>query len=175
MLTDGKLLLLMEHSNSSTIEIESMESVTVWNVLLSLVGFCVNVAAEMYFLFALLPFGISAVTIWLATKNFLSVLPKQLPGCRNPQRLISLKEIEQVQKNYVSLMDLSDEINSVWSRLGMYMVLNMSTWMSTDLDMIWQSSEYVFSTFTVSITTYFAGAMVLSAESIKMVRKLMTK
>lgn len=160
MLSDARYTLFIE-ANTTT----ENSDITVANMLLVIFMFCLSISAELHFIFILLAFGVSSGTIWLATTNFTETSTKQqLCDSEHPPQYTELL-LKQTREKYGDLMELVDKVNLAWSSFGIYVILDVCIWLSSDLDLIWRSTNYIFSIYTCCIVGYLAVAMTLSAES----------
>lgn len=167
LIVEGMQLLHLTTQNAAS-ESTYDATISIENVLLATFGIFVNLVAEFYFIFMLLALGVSSLTIWLATSNFIDGLPVHQPGVtKYPPGLVELKSLEHIKRNYRILMDLVDEINSVWSGFGLFVTVNLTAWLSADLNQIWRSTNYAYSMYNSCMFIYLSLAMILSAESFR--------
>lgn len=161
---EAKFVLFLDHNFTSTSV--GSESITIVNVLLASFYFCVSFFSEIYFMFIVLVLGVSSISIWQGTSNFMDTLPREqfwTGGCHQMQ--LELKALERITQNYVSLVDLADEINNVWCKLGVYALTDICIWLSTDLNKIWRSANHLVSIYSTCMIGYLIVGMILSAES----------
>lgn len=168
---EARLLLFLDYSTNSTVaHNDTFPPVTTGNVFLAVFAFFVHLFAEMYFTFALLAFGLSSMVIWLAATNFLETLKEQQTCVTEYSGSYGyLPILKDIKDKYRCLVDLADEVNMMWSGFGLFVLLILWTYMSTDLHVIWRSKNYVWSIHKGFVFIFLMATMVVSAESCRRV------
>lgn len=111
--------------------------------------------------------GITSMTIWVATSNFMNaVLSGSFESKKNQQGFGVGKKItiQQLREKYTELGNLAYAINSVWFGVCLWFLLDLCVWMSIDLDRALKSTHYFDKVNYSCLLVSFAIASVLSAE-----------
>lgn len=101
--------------------------------------------------------GLSAFTIWAATTNFIEKVIREKE--MNQEIILS-----QIGKNYDELVNLVDVINEMWSGLSFWIILDICTWISVELDLLLSSTNWFHFAYVILLSVYLGVALLLSAE-----------
>lgn len=141
------------------------------DIFIIIFGICMTTIPRMLTLTMTGSLGVTSLTIWVATTNFVS--PLKLGGLHEDEQWFGKKfAVRQLREKYIELWDLANEVNTMWAAFCFHSLLSTCLWLCTDLDAILKSKNYAFKVFNTVLLIYLAGSIVLSAESSRKVRKL---
>lgn len=166
-LENGRFALFLRNSTETDI--------TPANFVVVIFNCLVHLSAEIHYAIILASFGISSMTMWVATSNFMdSVKRRNFEVQRDKEELIAIRKlsIRELREKYSELGILVDTINSVWSGLFFWLIFDLSLWLSTDLDRVLKSPDYYSMGTYVCLIVCFTIGLLFSAECSKMVRIL---
>lgn len=157
----GRFLLFL--SESYRYSHTENDTISATNAIMGLTTFASTLSMNLHFAAIASMFGVSALTIWEMTANFVRTVEKGKLSRRLP--------IHQLCEDYRELVDTIQAINSTWSGLFLWLILETAAWMTTDLDGILKTSSHIKIIYQVFAVTTFMIGMVLSAECQRKVRK----
>lgn len=154
------------NSSNVTAALKSKSEVAA-DIFFCLFGICSNTILRIQFTMILTAFGLSAFIIWITTVNFMALVNKYNDNNKNSKMEMMTPNlaVNQFREKYEELRDLVHAVNTMWSDLICWFILDFSLWMATNLDRIQQSSEnYIFLINNCFILATTFVACVLSAD-----------
>lgn len=159
LVAHGKYTFLLAPSNSTLIENLSEVHAPRWyDVILVIAQFSAALTSEIQCYFIVSAFGISAKTIWLATRNF-----------KERVMMGYYKNMRTISEAFQELSRLADCINQVWQVVSFALILDDILWLATDLDRAFKTTDYYVKFHILYWIVYIGVSSTLSAESARMV------
>lgn len=126
------------------------EPATIKNIVTATIALSVELSFEFFHDIAMIIFGTSCLTLWLATSNFMKLGQNEA----NNKLRESLKE----------LIRLAKSINSTWGGVFLWVVLYVTIQFSKELDALMQSSDNFLKLYFLLYFFYLPVGLILSAE-----------
>lgn len=166
-LQQGRHLLFLSDFPSNV----TTEGSNIGDTVIVVFSVCVIICTEMHYLFVVGANFIASLTIWSSTSFFIKTVQTSKYFEDKGGWMERKLNIEHLREKYTELADLIKIINSMWSGLCFWLILDTSVWLSTDMDRAFKSNNYCLKVFNCFVYGYLASALVLSAESSKKVNR----
>lgn len=166
LLSATKYLLFIDSQWYTTTETE----VSVWNVLIVIFGCIMYIAYELLLAMTACILGITAITIWEATRNFTNSVQSgsfgnhkmktsDVFGCLDQYTIVRLHD------KFNELVKLANTINEAWSFLIFWYLFYSAVFFSTSLDRGMKYKAYFLKIYIIYNMGHIVTSVILSAES----------
>lgn len=157
-LTRGKYTFFL--SNDKSTDNSNISLSTVQEIVLATLQFIINLTNGIRVAWNICVIGVCSMTLWTASKNFV----EKFTNIKNFSVKIASEKFEE-------LRNVASCINSVWSVICLWIIIDMTTWLSIDLDASFRAGNNWMTKIDYCYILAFVGAsLVLSAESNRTVR-----
>lgn len=151
-----------------TAKIDSDNESNVINYMTALFAVCATWSSEFHFASVMSAFGTSAFTMWCATSNFMTAV-KQGSFCSTEGEMDTIAipkkiTLTQLRLKYNELVDLISAINTIWSGLCCWLILEECLEMSATWNRIITSTNNFQIIYNIFVMLYTCAALVLSSE-----------
>lgn len=154
-------------TNNSTLP-EVQQSIPALEGILAAFESIIVLAKEMRRAFIFTQFVISSTIIWIACKSFIRSIP--LPGSY-PDEGHPRKTSDNLVESYQELERISNSINSVWSFMCFWLILDVTLWLATDLDHALKTTDWFVKVHMTYFIVYFGWTFILSANTAREMTK----
>lgn len=165
LVSTGKVFLFVDNHLTRKLDAE----VTTGNVLYATCGCLTILACGLLNALTASALGMASFTIWVATSKFSEEVQNQLLLHQKSEVGDKIRKgestIDQLHHNFNKLVKLVNSINSTWSLLIFWVLVDATAWHSASLDLVIKYEDHLLKIYTIYNLVYIATSLILSAES----------